>query len=239
MKSHIPALDLNKQHAAIETEITEAINRVIQKGSFILGDEVIAFQNEFAKYCNTSYAFGVASGTDALQLALLACGIGSGDEVITSAHTAVATVTAIEAVGARPVLVDIDRERFTLDPNLVKQSIGTNTRAIIPVHLYGCPVELDSIMNLASEKINIIEDCAQAHGAKYQEKNVGSWGNVSAFSFYPTKNIGAIGDGGAVCTNDPNLGKKFNYCDNMVGKKGISALSKASIVVLMKFKRQS
>ena len=206
----IPAVNLKKQYAAIQMEVDEAIALVLAKGSFGLGDEVSAFEQEFASYCNASHTIGVASGTDALQIALSSLGIGTGDEVITSSHTAVATVVAIEKTGARPILVDIDLHRFTLDPQQIKQTITANTRAIIPVHLYGCPAELEPILKIACENnLHILEDCAQAHGASYKNKTVGTWGQISAFSFYPTKNIGAFGDGGAIVTNDVELAKKI------------------------------
>lgn len=202
----IPAFDLKEQYESIRLEVDDAIARVMSKGSFILGDEVSAFEDEFAEYCEVTHAVGVASGTEALQLALLACGIKPGDQVIAPSHTAVATVSAIEMTGAHPVLVDIDLARFTLDPQLIQQAITPRTRAIIPVHLYGCPAELNPILEIAREqKIFVIEDCSQAHGALYRERKVGGWGDIAAFSFYPTKNLGAFGDGGAVLTRDSKL----------------------------------
>lgn len=207
--NEIPILDLTKQYESIRPEMDEAIARVLKKGSFILGEEVSAFEREFAAYCGVSHAIGVASGTDALQLALLACGIGAGDEVVTTSHTSVATVAAIEMTGARPVLVDIDPARYTLDPIKFVQAISARTRAVIPVHLYGCPAEMESIVEFARRNnILVVEDCAQAHGASLRGKKVGGWGDLAAFSFYPTKNLGACGDGGAVVTNDSGLAEK-------------------------------
>ena len=207
--NEIPILDLKKQYESIRPEMDSAIAKVLKKGSFILGEEVSAFEQEFAAYCGVSYAIGVASGTDALQLALLAGGIGTGDEVITTSHTATATVAAIEMTGAHPVLVDIDPAHYTLDPLKFVQAISTRTRAVIPVHLYGCPAEMESIMEFARRNnLLVVEDCAQAHGASVHGKKVGGWGDMAAFSFYPTKNLGAYGDGGAVVTNDSALAEK-------------------------------
>lgn len=205
----IPVIDLKKQYESIRPELDDAIARVLAKGSFILGAEVAAFEKEFAEYCGVSHAVGVASGTEALQLALLACGVGGNDEVLTTAHTAVATVSAIEASGAHPVLVDIDRARFSLEPSLLVKSITPRTRAIIPVHLYGCPVEMNPVIKFAREKnLFVVEDCSQAHGALYEGRKVGSLGDIAAFSFYPTKNLGAFGDGGAVVTNNAELAER-------------------------------
>lgn len=205
----IPIIDLKKQYESIRAGVDDAIARVLAKGSYILGGEVGAFEAEFTEYCGVDHAVGVASGTDALQLALLACGVGEKDEVITTAHTAVATVSAIEATGARPVFVDIDLVRFGLDPKLVAQKLTSRTRVILPVHLYGCPVDMDPILELARENnLLVVEDCAQAHGAMYAGRKVGSLGDIAAFSFYPTKNLGAFGDGGAVVTNHSGLAEK-------------------------------
>ncbi len=194
---------------SLQPEIDAAIARVLASGQFILGPEVRAFEREFAAYCGIEHAVGVDSGTSAIQLALLACGIGPGDEVITVSHTAVATVAAIDLTGARPALVDIDPTRFTLDPAKLESALSPRTRAILPVHLYGCPADLEPILAFAREhQLFVIEDCAQAHGARYRGKPVGSWGHLAAFSFYPTKNLGAYGDGGAVLTDDPALAEK-------------------------------
>lgn len=205
----IPVIDLKAQYLEIREELDAAMARVHARGVFVLGDEVTAFEREFAAYCNVPFSVGVASGTDALRLALMACDIGPGDEVITCSHTAIATVAAIEMVGATPVLVDIDLARYTIDPEQIKGAVSPRTRAVIPVHLYGCPADLEPILTLAKEKnLRVIEDCAQAHGALYQGKLVGGWGDVSAFSFYPTKNLGAHGDGGAVLTGDKAIAER-------------------------------
>ncbi|HQE99079.1 MAG TPA: DegT/DnrJ/EryC1/StrS family aminotransferase [Anaerolineae bacterium] len=205
----ILAFDLQRQYAALKTEVDAAIAGVLARGTFILGPEVVAFEREFAAYCGVAHAVGVGSGTEALHLALRACHIGPGDEVITVAHTAVATVAAIELSGARPIFVDLDPQRGTLDPSRLEAAITPRTRAVIPVHLYGCPAELTPILDIARRhRLRVIEDCAQAHGAGYEGRHVGSWGDLGAFSFYPTKNLGAYGDGGAVVTNDPELAER-------------------------------
>jgi dTDP-4-amino-4,6-dideoxygalactose transaminase len=200
---------LKAQYSLIRHEVDEAIARVLERGEFILGEEVTAFEQEFAPYCGVSHAVGVSSGTAALHLALLACGIGRGDEVITVPFTSVATVAAIESTGGRAVLVDIDPARYTLDPERLASAITPQTRAVIPVHLYGCPADLAPILEIARHNnLFVIEDCAQAHGALYRGKKVSSWGDISAFSFYPTKNLGAYGDGGAVVTDNPALAER-------------------------------
>lgn len=202
----IHPVDLSAQYRSIRAEIDAALAGVLEKGEFILGDEVSRFEQEFAQYCGVRYAAGVASGTDALRLALLAGGIGPGDEVITVSHTSVATVAAIEQTGATPILVDIDPKRYTLDPEKITPVLSNRTRAIIPVHLYGCPADLNPILEIASQRhIFVVEDCAQAHGARYQAHMAGSCGHISAYSFYPTKNLGAYGDAGAIVTNDSSL----------------------------------
>jgi dTDP-4-amino-4,6-dideoxygalactose transaminase len=206
----IPAFDLSRQYAAIRPELDAAIGGVLSKGSFILGENVQAFEREFAAYVGVDHAVGVGSGTEALHLALLALGIGAGDEVITVPHTAVATVAAIELAGARPVLVDIEPRTMTMDPALVEAKITVRTRAILPVHLYGHPAALDPLLAIARRRgLHLIEDCAQAHGAEYQGRRVGALGHVGCFSFYPTKNLGAYGDGGAVVTNDGQIARRL------------------------------
>ena len=197
------------QYKTCKKEIDKAVLRVLKKGRYILGDEVRYFEKEFARFIGVSHAVGVGSGTEALRIAILACGIGKGDEVITVSHTAVATVAAIEATGARPVFVDIDRASYTIDVKKIKKSITARTRAIIPVHIYGQPADLSAILKIASRYgLKVIEDCAQAHGAKYKGRRVGSWGDIGCFSFYPTKNLGGAGDGGMLVTGDPRLAEK-------------------------------
>lgn len=201
--------DPHAQYEAHKREIDAAIAAVCASGRYILGDETKAFEAEFAAYNGVAHAMGVANGTEAIVLALRACGVGPGDEVITVSHTAVATVAAIELVGASAVLVDIRPDTFTMDVNQVESVLGPRTKAIIPVHLYGHPADLDPILRLSRARgLRVIEDCAQAHGARYRESRIGSLGDMACFSFYPTKNLGALGDGGAVVTNDAGLAEK-------------------------------
>ncbi len=193
-------------YLAHRDELDGAIARVLSKGRFILGEEVGAFENEFSQYIGVRFGVGVGSGTEALHLALRCCGIGPGDEVITVSHTAVATVSAIELCGATPVVVDIDPATYTLDPDQIEPALTPRVKAIIPVHLYGHPADMESIMALARRHgLWVIEDCAQSHGAVFSGKKAGAWGDISAFSFYPTKNLGAFGDGGMVVTNNEDL----------------------------------
>jgi dTDP-3-amino-3,4,6-trideoxy-alpha-D-glucose transaminase len=207
----LPFLDLAADYRELSAEIDTAVGRVLGSGWYILGEEVAGFESEFAAYHGVSHAVGVASGTDALLLALRALEIGPGDEVITVAHTAVATVAAIELSGATPVFVDVDAATGTLDPALLPAAVSSRTRAIVPVHLYGHPADLEPILAVAGqhEGVAVLEDCAQAHGATYRNRLVGSWGDLAAFSFYPTKNLGALGDGGAVITHDGTLAERL------------------------------
>lgn len=205
----IPCCNPRAQYLAYKAEIDAAIHGVLDKGWYVLGEEVQAFEKEFASFIGASHAIGVGSGTEALHLALAACGIGQGDEVITVSHTAVATVAAIELAGAMPVLVDIEPDFLALDPAKLKTAITPRTRVIIPVHLYGQPADMAPILEIAHRHgLKVIEDCAQAHGATYRGRRVGSWGDMACFSFYPTKNLGALGDGGMVVTDDPVLAEK-------------------------------
>ena len=175
MSVEIFPIDLKAQYLSIRSEIDAAIEQVFVSGQFILGPQVSAFEAEFAEYCGVDHAVGVDSGTSAIQLALLACGIGAGDEVITVSNTAVATIAAIELTGAKPVLVDVDSSRYTLDPSMLQAALTSRTRAILPVHLYGCPADMNPILTFAHQyKLHVIEDCAQAHGAQYQGKD-GGW----------------------------------------------------------------
>jgi dTDP-4-amino-4,6-dideoxygalactose transaminase len=197
------------QYLSSKADIDAAIARVLERGWYVLGDEVRAFEAEFAAYVGVSHGIGVGSGTDAVCLALRALGVGPGDEVVTVSHTAVATVAAIEMTGASAVLVDIDPVTYTMDPSKLEAVLGPRTKAIVAVHLYGHPVDLEGIASIAKAKgIPIVEDCAQAHGAFLGDKRVGSMGRIAAFSFYPTKNLGAIGDGGMVVTSDADLAKR-------------------------------
>lgn len=206
----IPCANPRQHYLAHKDEIDAAIMRVLDRGWYILGEEVKAFEEEFAEYIGVSHGVGVASGTDGLHLALAACGIGAGDEVITVSHSAVATVVAIEKSGAAPVMVDIEPDFFTMDPKKITTLITSRTKAIVPVHLYGQPVDLTPILEIAGTYgLRVIEDCAQAHGAVYKGKRVGSYGDLGCFSFYPTKNLGALGDGGMVVTDQPELANRL------------------------------
>ena len=206
----IPLVDLKAAYGRLQAEIDAAVARVLAGGWYILGPEVSAFESEFAAYLGVEHAVGVASGTDAVLLALRALGIGPGDEVITVAHTAVATVTAIELAGATPRLVDINPTTYTLDPAQLAAAIRPRTRAIVPVHLYGAPADMDAVLAVArAHALPVVEDCAQAHGARYRGQMVGTLGDAAAFSFYPTKNLGALGDGGAVATNRPEVAERL------------------------------
>ena len=200
----IPLIDLKAQYRSIREEIREAVDRVLENSTFALGSEVAAFEAEFANYSGARYGVGVNSGTSALHLALLAAGIGAGDEVITVPFTFVATAAAIIYTGARPVFVDIDPRSFTMDVTQIEHAITERTKAILPVHLYGQPADLDPILEIARRRhLVVIEDAAQAHGAEYKGRRVGSIGDLGCFSFYPTKNLGACGEGGMVVTNRP------------------------------------
>ncbi len=191
--------------------IREAIHHVLEGGRYILGEEVAAFEREFADFLGIGHAVGVGSGTDAIHLGLRVLGIGAGDTVVTVAHTAVATVTAIELSGAEPLFVDIDPDTYTMDPALLEAAIlsGANVKAVVPVHLYGHPANMPAIMEIARRHgLAVIEDCAQCHGALCHGRMTGTWGDLAAFSFYPTKNLGAIGDGGALATDNRAFAEK-------------------------------
>lgn len=206
----IPFFDLKQQYASIQTEIDDATARVYSSGWFILGPEVEAFENDFARYIGARHAVGVGSGTEALHLALLALDVGAGDEVITVPNTAVATVAAIELTGATPVLVDVRDDSMLMDPDAFAAAVTSRTKAVIPVHLFGQSADLDPILKTADRyNLSVLEDCAQAHGATYRGRRVGTYGDLAAFSFYPTKNLGAYGDGGAIVTNDATLAEKI------------------------------
>ena len=199
----VPYLDLKAQYQSIKPEVDAAIARVLDSCQFVLGPEVAAFEQEFATYCGTSECIALNSGTSALHLALLAAGVGPGDEVITVPFTFVASVAAVCYTRARPILVDIDPHSFTMDPAAIEAAITPRTKAILPVHLYGQAADMDPIMEVARRHgIAVIEDAAQAHGAKYKGRPVGSIGDIACFSFYPGKNLGAYGEGGAVTTNN-------------------------------------
>lgn len=211
----VPFVDLSVQHRSIEAELTKAMTGVMDRSQFILGAEVEAFEREFAAYCGASHCIGVGNGTDALFLALKACGIGPGDEVITASHSFVSTGLTISWTGATPVFVEVDPATYTLDPAAVAKGITAKTRAIVPVHLYGQCADMDPILALARErKLLVIEDAAQAHGSTYGKKKAGSIGDVACFSFYPSKNLGAVGDAGAVVTSNADLAAKLQMLHN-------------------------
>lgn len=206
----IPFVDLKAAYRRLQPEIDAAVADALAGGWYILGEQVRTFEEEFAAWLDTGYAVGVASGTDAVMLALRACDVGPGDEVITVSHTAVATVAAVELCGAIPRLVDIEPGTLTMDPEKLRAAITPRTKAIVPVHLYGGPADMDAILAVAREHgLLVIEDCAQAHGARYRGRMVGTMGDAAAFSFYPTKNLGAVGDGGAVATSRPEVAERL------------------------------
>jgi dTDP-4-amino-4,6-dideoxygalactose transaminase len=206
----IPFFSLENQLTRIRKEIDEAIAGVLDSCQFVLGDEVCGFEQEFAAYCGTDYSVAVNSGTSALHLALLAAGVGVGDEVITVSHTFVATIAAICYTGATPVYVDIDENTANIDARLIEQAITKRTKAIVPVHLYGQPADMNAIMNISKNYgLAVIEDAAQAHGAEYLGQRVGSIGDMACFSFYPGKSLGACGEGGAVTTSNREYAEKI------------------------------
>ena len=202
----IPILDSKRQYAKIGKEIEKEVLEVLASGSYILGKHNKALQEEFAAYVGSKFSLGLNSGTDALHLGLRALNIGQGDEVITTAFTFVATASAIGLAGATPVFVDIDKDTFNIDPDKIEAAITPKTKAIIPVHLYGQPADMDKIMAIAKKhNLRVIEDCCQAIGAEYKGQKVGTFGDFGCFSFYPTKNLGGMGDGGMITCNDPEL----------------------------------
>ncbi|CAN5127555.1 DegT/DnrJ/EryC1/StrS family aminotransferase [soil metagenome] len=205
-KMNIPFVNLKFQYKFIKPSIDAAIRRVVLSQDFILGSELDSFEKEFATYLGVNYVVGVNSGTDGLVLALLALGIGKGDEVITPANSYVATTTAIVFVGAKPILVDCDPDTYQIDVKKVEKAVTKKTKAILPVHLYGSPAELDQLQTIANRyKLFLIEDACQAHGATFKNKKLGTFGDIGVFSFYPSKNLGAYGDGGALATNSREL----------------------------------
>ncbi len=200
---NIPLVDLKAQYRAIQPEIDAAMQRVVSNTSFILGKEVAEFEKNWAAFCRAPYAVGTDSGTAALHLALLLCGVQPGDEVITTTHTFIATAEVISLIGARPVFVDIDPRTYNMDPNAIERAITPRTRAIIPVHLYGQPADMDPILEIGRKHhLRVIEDAAQAHGAEYRGRRTGTMAEIACFSFYPGKNLGAYGDAGALVTNN-------------------------------------
>jgi len=204
----VPVLDLKAEYHELRDQILPALDRVCENSAFVLGEEVEQFESEFANYCDVKHCVALSSGTAALHLGLLALGVQPGDEVITSPNTFLATAEAITYCGARPVFVDIDPSTANLDPARIERAVTPRTRAIIPIHLYGRPADMDAIRSIAENlKLLVLEDAAQAHGAKYRGRRVGGLGHAAAFSFYPSKNLGAYGEGGALTTNDDSIAK--------------------------------
>jgi dTDP-4-amino-4,6-dideoxygalactose transaminase len=243
----VPIVDLRAQYAAMKQEVDAAIQRVLDHQQFILGPEVLTFEKEMAAYCGTKFAVGVASGTDALRLAVLACGIGPGDEIITTPFTFVATAETIMQCGAKPVFIDINRRNYNLDPGKIEARITPRTRAILPVHLFGQSADMHPILELARKhNLRVIEDCAQALGTEYGCRKVGSIGDAGCLSFFPSKNLGALGDGGMLVTNDPAIaeasyilrkhGAKVSYYYDMIGfNSRLDTLQAAVLSVKLKY----
>jgi dTDP-4-amino-4,6-dideoxygalactose transaminase len=216
----VPFLDLRAAYLELKTEIDDAVHRVLDSGHYILGPEVEAFEAEFADYCGARHAIGLANGLDALHLALRAMDVGPGDEVIVPSHTYIATWLAVTQCGATPVPVEPDPRTFNLDPGRVAAAITAKTRVLLPVHLYGQPADLDPLIAVARQHgLRILEDAAQAHGARYNDRRIGAHGDAVAWSFYPGKNLGALGDGGAVTTDDDDVARSLrslrNYGSNV------------------------
>jgi len=228
MDKTVPFLDLNPHHAAIRAELDHAIREVIDSNAFAGGPFVEKFERDFASYCGAQHAIGVGSGTEALWLSLLAGGVGAGDEVITVANTFMATAEAVTYCGARPVFVDVNESTYTMDPAGLEDALSPRTKAIVPVHLFGQPADMDPILEFAHKhNLFVIEDAAQAHGAKYKGRTAGTLGDAGCFSFYPSKNLGAMGEAGAIITDNAKLQEKLRilrdhgqvrkYCHDLVG----------------------
>jgi dTDP-4-amino-4,6-dideoxygalactose transaminase len=243
----VPFVDLVAQYNSIKNEVDEAMARVLRTSAFILGPDVKQFEDEFAAFSETGFAVGVDSGTSALEIILRALQIGAGDEVITAANTFIATVLAISYVGAKPVLVDVDPVTYNIDVKQIQKSITERTKAIIPVHLFGQPADMDAIMDLAREhSLYVVEDACQAHGARYKGKRAGSIGHAAAFSFYPSKNLGAYGDGGMITTGEAkiadairmlrNYGERSKYMHEMIGyNRRLDTIQAAVLRVKLKY----
>lgn len=214
-KMKVPFIDLRGQYLSIKEEVDQAIQSVIESDFFVGGEVVQQFEQEFANFLGVDHCIGCANGTDALEIALTALGIGKGDEVLVPALTWISTAEAVSNVGAEPVFVDVIEAERTIDPTLIEAKITNRTKAIIPVHLYGLPARMNEIYLLAEKHtLKVVEDCAQAHGAAIDGKKVGTFGDIATFSFYPSKNLGAYGDGGAIVTNDPNLAENVRRIGN-------------------------
>jgi dTDP-4-amino-4,6-dideoxygalactose transaminase len=216
MTDRIPFVDLSRQHQPVAGDLRAAFERVVGASSFILGEEVARFEEEFAAYCEVEHCVGVASGTAALTIAALAAGLGPGDEVIVPAHTFIASALGLAHAGAIPVFCDVDRGTGLIDPSAAEAAVSKRTAAILAVHLYGQMCDMDALKAVAQRHgLLVLEDAAQAHGARYRNGRAGSFGTASAFSFYPSKNLGALGDGGAVCTNDAGLAEAARRWRNL------------------------
>ena len=212
---NVPFLDLKPAYLELKEELDAAYHRVMESGRYILGPELEAFETEFAEYCSVKHCIGVGNGLDALHLILRAMEIGPGDEVIVPAHTFIATWLSVSYSGATPIPIDIDEKTYNINPNLIEAAVTEKTKAIVPVHLYGQPADMDPILKIAKKyDVKVIEDAAQAHGARYKRRRTGSIGDAAGFSFYPAKNLGAFGDGGAVTTNDDTLADKVRLLRN-------------------------
>lgn len=243
----VPFLDLKALHLELKDELDVAYHRVMDSGWYILGEEVAAFEREFAHYCDVKYCIGVGNGLDALHLILRAMDIGAGDEVIVPSNTFIATWLAVSYAGATPVPIEPDETTYNIDPTRIEAAITQKTKAIIPVHLYGQPADMEPILEIADRyQLKVIEDAAQAHGARYKGKRVGGLGNAAGFSFYPGKNLGAFGDGGAVTTDDPiiaerirqlrNYGSQIKYSHDMKGfNSRLDELQAAFLRVKLKY----
>jgi dTDP-4-amino-4,6-dideoxygalactose transaminase len=243
----VPFLDLKRQYSSIKDELDQAVFNVLSHAKFIMGPEVKAFEEKVAEYCGAKFAIGVASGTDALLLSLRACGVGPGDEVITTGFSFFATAGVITRLGATPVFVDIDPYTYNMAPEQIEKNITSKTKAIMPVHLYGQCVDMDPIMEIANKRnLKVVEDAAQAIGAKYKGKKAGTMGHFGCFSFFPSKNLGAAGDGGMVVTNDPEMaellrmlrvhGAKPKYYHSIVGYNSrLDTIQAAILSVKLKY----
>lgn len=243
----VPFLDLGAAYKELQSEIEPAVLTSMRAGWYILGSEVESFENDFAAYSEASHCVGVANGLDALHLALRAMDIGPGDEVIVPSNTYIATWLAVSQCGAIPVPVEPVEATFNIDPNLIEAAITSRTKAILPVHLYGQPADLDAILAIARKhNLKVLEDAAQAHGARYRGKRIGAHGDAVAWSFYPGKNLGALGDGGAITTNDPeiadrirvlrNYGSRVKYVNDVQGfNSRLDAIQAAALRVKLKY----
>jgi dTDP-4-amino-4,6-dideoxygalactose transaminase len=243
----VPLLDLKRQYASIKVEINGVIQKVLDHGMFIMGPEVKELEEKLAQYCGVKHGIGVASGTDALLLSLRALGIGPGDEVITTTFSFFATAGVISRLGAKPVFVDVEEKTFNIDPGLIEKTITPRTRAIMPVHLYGQVAEMDEILKIAAKhKLPVVEDAAQAIGAEYKGKKAGRFGITGCYSFFPSKNLGAYGDGGLIVSNDDNLvetlrklrvhGARPKYYHSIIGYNSrLDSIQAAVLLVKLKY----